>query len=262
MHDDIDKIQGSNTNRPTVIVTGGNSGIGLEITKAFVDAGYLVVVGARRDRGLTEKFGTQVIFERIDVRKESDHSKLVDKALGLSGRLDVYVNNAGFSAWRSIDRIDGEFLDEILSTNLKGAFWGCKAAASTLKAGGSIINISSIAGKRGTANNAAYVATKFGMNGLTQSLAKELGPLDVRVNALCPVLISTDGLLEALDGPQAPTGGTDPEAFIAKFSRENTALNRLPEGSDVAAMCVFLGSSAARSITGQCINIDCGVLPQ
>ena len=262
MHDDIGKGRGSNTDRPTAIVTGGSSGIGLEITKAFLDAGYLVVVGARRDRGLTEKFGAQVIFESIDVSEEFGHLKLVDKAIGVSGRLDVYINNAGFSAWRTIDRIDKEFLDEIIATNLKGAFWGCKAAASTLKPGGSIINISSIAGKRGSANNAAYVATKFGMNGLTQSLAKELGPSGVRVNALCPVLIITNGLLEALHDPQAPTGGADPEEFIAKFARENAALRRLPEGSDVGSACVFLASNAARSITGQCINVDCGVLPQ
>ena len=208
-----------------------------------------------------KKFGKQVFFESIDVRDEESHRKLVKLAIKFSGRMDVYVNNAGFSSWKSIDRIEGPFLDELLDTNLKGAFWGCKAAAESLKKGGSIINISSIAGKRGSANNSAYVASKFGMNGLTQSLAKELGAKGVRVNALCPVLIPTDGLLEALKGRQAPGRG-NPDDFISKFAVDNAALMRLPTGEEVGDMCVVLASKASSAITGQCINIDCGVFPQ
>jgi len=152
-------------------------------------------------------------------------------------------------------------LDDILSTNLKGAFWGCKAAAKVLKVEGTIINISSIAGKRGSSNNAAYVASKFGMNGLTQSLAKELGSRQIRVLALCPVLISTDGLLDALKSPYSPANG-NPEVFISNFTKGNSALLRLPSGREVGNMCVFLASNAASAMTGQCINVDCGVLPQ
>ena len=85
------------------------------------------------------------------------------------------MNNAGFSAWRPIGAIDDAFFDDMMAVNLKGAFWGCKAAAAAMRDGGAIVNISSLAGKRGTSNNAMYVATKFGMNGLTQSLAKEFG---------------------------------------------------------------------------------------
>jgi NAD(P)-dependent dehydrogenase (short-subunit alcohol dehydrogenase family) len=247
--------------QPIVVVTGGNRGIGLNITEAFVNAGYFVVIGARNDYGLHKKFGKQVIFESIDVRNEESHRKLVKLAIKHSGRLDVYVNNAGYSSWRSIDRIDAPFLDKLLDTNLKGAFWGCKVAAESLKKGGSIINISSIAGKRGSANNSAYVASKFGMNGLTQSLAKELGPKGIRVNALCPVLIPTDGLLEALNGPQSP-GRDNPEEFISKFTTDNAALQRLPTGEEVGDMCVVLASKASSAVTGQCINIDCGVFPQ
>lgn len=245
----------------SVVITGGNRGIGLDITDAFVKAGYFVVVGARQERGLQDRFGKYVAFQEIDVCNENDHKKLVGLAVEMTGGLDVYINNAGFSAWRPIQLIDEVFLEEILSTNLKGAFWGCKAAASALTNGGSIINISSIAGKRGSANNAAYVATKFGMNGLTQSLAKELGPRGIRVNALCPVLIDTDGLLEAMSGPYAP-GNDDPIAFLAKFAEENTALKRLPTGAEVASMCIMLASDAASAIAGQCINVDCGVFPQ
>jgi 3-oxoacyl-[acyl-carrier protein] reductase/meso-butanediol dehydrogenase/(S,S)-butanediol dehydrogenase/diacetyl reductase len=247
--------------KKSVVITGGNRGIGLDITDAFVKAGYFVVIGARQDLALEGRFGDLVAFQQIDVRNERDHRKLVDLAVARTGGLDVYVNNAGFSAWRPIDQIDELFLEDILNTNLKGAFWGCKAAASILQLGGSIINISSIAGKRGSANNAAYVASKFGMNGLTQSLAKELGPRGIRVNALCPVLIATDGLLQAMREPNAPGNG-DPMAFLSKFAIENAALKRLPTGKEVGDMCVMLASDDASAITGQCLNVDCGVFPQ
>jgi 3-oxoacyl-[acyl-carrier protein] reductase/meso-butanediol dehydrogenase/(S,S)-butanediol dehydrogenase/diacetyl reductase len=247
--------------KKSAVITGGNRGIGLDITDAFVKAGYFVVIGARQDRDLEGRFGDQVAFQRMDVRNESDHKKLVDLAVARTGGLDVYVNNAGFSAWRPIDQIDNVFLEDLLNTNLKGAFWGCKAAVSKLRQGGSIINISSIAGKRGSANNAAYVASKFGMNGLTQSLAKELGPRGIRVNALCPVLIATDGLLQAMREPNAPGDG-DPMTFLSKFAIDNAALKRLPTGAEVGAMCVMLASDAASAVTGQCINVDCGVFPQ
>jgi NAD(P)-dependent dehydrogenase (short-subunit alcohol dehydrogenase family) len=245
----------------SVVVTGGNRGIGLDITEAFVAAGYVVVVGARDGAGLEERFGDRVSFVAADVRREADHLRLAQVAQERTGEVSCYVNNAGFSEWRPIGNIDAEFLDNIISTNLKGAFWGCKAAVSAMTEGGSIINISSIAGKRGSANNSAYCATKFGMNGLTQALAKEVGPRGIRVNAVCPVLVPTAGLLEALQGPFAPAAG-DPAGFMSRFAEENAALRRLPSGAEIAAMCVFLASEAASAITGQCMNVDCGVYPQ
>jgi len=245
----------------TVVITGGNRGIGSYITEAFVEAGYTVVVGARSEAGLGTKFNSRVIFVPSDVRCEAEQFALVKKAIDKTGRLDVFINNAGYSEWRPIDQIDDIFLDDIIATNLKGAFWGCKAAVSVMKSGGSIINISSIAGKRGSSNNSAYVATKFAMNGLTQSLAKELGPRGIRVNGICPVLIRTDGLMKALKSPYGPANG-DAEEFIRKFAADNAALKRLPTATEVASMCLFLASNSSSAITGQNINIDCGVFPQ
>ena len=243
------------------IVTGGNRGIGLGITQSFVAAGYTVLVGARQDRNLEEKFGDKVIFVPTDVREEKAHHNIVQKAISMFGRVDVYVNNAGYSYWKPIAEIDDAFLGDLLDTNLKGAFWGCKAAAKVMQSNASIINVSSLAGKRGSSNNSAYVASKFGMNGLTQSLAKELGPRNIRVNAVCPVLIATEGLNEALDMEHAPGQG-DPAEFIANFTKSNAALLRMPTAVEVGQMCVFLASENASAITGQCINVDCGVLPQ
>jgi NAD(P)-dependent dehydrogenase (short-subunit alcohol dehydrogenase family) len=247
--------------KKTAIITGGNRGIGFNITESFIQAGYTVIVGARNENGIEKKLPSKPTFMRTDVRNESDMFALVQKAIDLTGRLDVFVNNAGFSKWLPIDKIDNEFLNDILATNLKSVFWGCKAAVSVMKRGGSIINISSIAGKRGSLNNSAYVATKFAMNGLTQSLAKELGPREIRVNGVCPVLVATEGLFDALKSPHAPANGK-PEEFIKKFATENSALKRLPTAKEVAAMCVFLASDSASAITGQNINVDCGVYPQ
>jgi NAD(P)-dependent dehydrogenase (short-subunit alcohol dehydrogenase family) len=245
----------------TVVITGGGRGIGLDITKAFFEAGYEVVIGARQKPDLGAEFADRVTFVPSDVCDESAHSKLIECAMQKTGKLDVYINNAGFSEWRPIAEIDEDFFDKLINTNFKGAFWGCKAAVNAMKEGGSIINISSLAGKRGSANNTAYCASKFGMNGLTQALAKEVGPRNIRVNAVCPVLIPTEGLIEALMSPHAP-GKSNPTAFIANFAADNAALKRLPSAAEVGAMCLFLASDASSAITGQCINVDCGVFPQ
>jgi NAD(P)-dependent dehydrogenase (short-subunit alcohol dehydrogenase family) len=123
------------------------------------------------------------------------------------------------------------------------------------------VNISSLAGKRGSANNSVYCASKFGVNGLTQALAKELGAKGIRVNAVCPVYIRTEGLEEALDAPQSPAAGRDVTAYLDEFAKSQAALQALPTERQVASACVFLASAAAGAITAQCINVDCGVLP-
>ena len=247
--------------KKTAIITGGNRGIGYHITKAFIDDGYEVFVGARQDLDLQSKLGSSVHFINVDVRQESAHQNIVNIAMEKTGRLDVYINNAGFSKWRSIANIDSEFLDDILNTNLKSVFWGCKAALAVMLPGANIINISSIAGKRGSSNNSAYCASKFGINGVTQSLAKEVGKRNIRVNAVCPVMIPTEGLLEVLKESESPVNG-DPETFIKNFRDTQAALTCLPVGSDIGNTCLFLASAAAAAITGQCINVDSGVFPQ
>ncbi|BDW85748.1 SDR family NAD(P)-dependent oxidoreductase [Roseicyclus marinus] len=244
----------------TVCITGGSRGIGRDLAIAFANAGYSVFAGARTESGV-ETAARGIRFVRMDARRDDDHAGLVETAVAETGRLDCYINNAGVSAWRPVIEIDEEFLEDMLSTNLKSAFWGSKRAALALSEGGTIINISSLAAKRGTPNNSAYCAAKFGMTGLTQALAKELGPKGIRVNALCPVLVRTPGLIEALSDPTSPAKG-DPEGFLAAFASSQSALGRLPTGAEVAAMALYLDSPAASAISGQSINVDCGVLPQ
>jgi NAD(P)-dependent dehydrogenase (short-subunit alcohol dehydrogenase family) len=247
-----------NNIKKTVIVTGGNRGIGFDIALRFAQENYTVFVGSRSDMEMSM---LNVHHVPMDVRRATDHQMIVNHAILRTGRLDAYINNAGYSEWRPIDAIDDDFLDDILATNLKGAFWGAKAAATALSHGGVIINVSSLAGKRGTANNSAYVATKFGMNGMTQALAKELGPKGIRVNGVCPVLIPTPGLMTALESAHAP-GGDNAISWMQDFAKTQSALGRLPTGREVADLCVYLAGNAASAITGQNINVDCGVLPQ
>jgi NAD(P)-dependent dehydrogenase (short-subunit alcohol dehydrogenase family) len=252
----------SKTKNRTVIVTGGSKGIGLAISRAFYEEGYTVVVGSRKRPQELSNLGSRVLFKSTDVRSEKDHLELAKAALNLTGRIDAYVNCAGISLWRPCQEVDSDFWDLIVDTNLKGLFWGCKTAAKVLKKDGCIINVSSLAGKRGSANNSVYCASKFGVNGITQSLAKELGAQGIRVNAVCPVYVKTKGVLEALAEGFSPAAGKDVEDYLNKFAFENSALKRLPLINEVAAVCVFLASAKASAITGQCINVDCGVLPQ
>jgi 3-oxoacyl-[acyl-carrier protein] reductase/meso-butanediol dehydrogenase/(S,S)-butanediol dehydrogenase/diacetyl reductase len=245
----------------TVVITGGSKGIGWEIAQTFARDGYKVISGSRTIReDLPLDISKNIKQLVVDVKNREDHLILVEAAIKWGDKLDCYINNAGFSEWRSIDAIDNSFLTNIFETNLFGYFWGSQAAATALREGGSILNISSLAAKRGTLNNSAYSASKFGVTGLTQSLSKELGPKGIRVNAVCPVLIETPGLMTALDAKYSPVD-KNISSFLENFAQNQSALGRLPTASEVAQLCLFLASEKASGITGQSINIDCGVLP-
>ena len=244
------------------MVTGGGKGIGAAISKEFHAAGYHVVIGSRGDSGLAGELGDRALFRSTDVRDPADLSALMQAAVDWTGRLDVAVNNAGYSQWRPAAEVDEAFWTQMIDTNLKGTFFGCQAAGVHLGEGGAVVNISSLAAKRGSANNSVYCASKFGINGLTQALAKEWGKRGIRVNAVCPVYVRTEGLLKALEEADAPPGGGDVQAYLRNFAASQAALGVLPKGEEIGQACLFLASSAASAITGQCINVDCGVLPQ
>jgi len=246
----------------SVVITGGGRGIGAAIARAFHAAGARVFICSRSDTGLAGSLGKTATFVAGDVRERGAHARFARAAVESAGRLDGWINCAGISRWRAAVDVDEAFWNEIIDTNLKGAFWGCSEAARRLTRGGWIVNISSLAGKRGSANNSVYCASKFGVNGLTQALAKELGPSGIRVNAVCPVYVETEGLEKALGEPVSPAGGAGTGTYLREFAEQNAALRRLPTGDEIAHTCLFLASEQASAITGQCINVDCGVLPQ
>ena len=244
-----------------VIITGGNKGIGLDITNAFLKKNFYVIILARTNINNTLLKNPNIKFFKADCTKEESFKAPIKFAVKKFKKIDTFINNVGMSEWKPIEKIDKKFLDKILFTNLYSYFWGCKFAAKYLKEYGSIINISSIAGKRGSKNNSAYSASKFAVNGLTQSLSKELGYKNIRVNAICPVLILTDGLKKALKSKFSPSN-KNTEIFLNEFAMNQSSLNRMPLGSEIASVCLFLSSNKSSAITGQCINVDCGVFPQ
>jgi NAD(P)-dependent dehydrogenase (short-subunit alcohol dehydrogenase family) len=248
--------------RPLALVTGGGRGMGANISRAFHAAGYRVAILSRQDEGLAASLGEQALYVPADVTRPADVDAAVRRAAQWGGAVSALVNNAGMSGWRPLADIDDEFWAAMIGVNLSGVLFTARAALPHLAPDAAIVNVSSLAGKRGSANNAAYCAAKFGVNGLTQSLAKELGPRGVRVNAVCPVYVDTAGLREALADPAAPPKGRSTDEYLEEFGRTQAALGRLPRGEEVAAVCVMLASPSASAITGQCINVDCGVLPQ
>lgn len=242
----------------TLVITGGSRGIGWSIAETFAKQGYKVLAGGRKaPSGKHEN----IRFFEMDVRNAADHEKMVKAAIDWTGQLDVSIQCAGVSQWRPIQDVDQAFWDLIMRTNAEGSYWGMQAAAKVLKSGGSIIAISSLAGKRGSANNSVYCASKFAINGMTQALAKELGPRGIRVNAVCPVYVETDTIIESLKDKRSPTGGQPVAEYFTAFAKGNSALHRLPLASEIASACLFLDSAGSSAITGQCINVDCGVLP-
>ena len=247
------------SSRKVVVVTGSSVGIGLSIVRRYLKEGYVVFSVARRAIDSLSKDHVHLI---ADLSEWSENTRVASIIQSKVECVNILVNNVGKSEWKSLEKINHEFLEKMFSLNVNSYFSMTQSLLNSFSRDAAIINISSMAGKRGSANNSVYSATKFAVNGLTQSLAKELGPRGIRVNALCPVLVESEGLSIALEQPDAPAEKMGAEIFLQQFAASQSALNSLPSAEDVANFCIFLSSSYASSITGQCINVDCGVFPQ
>jgi 3-oxoacyl-[acyl-carrier protein] reductase len=238
------------------LVTGGTQGIGYAIAEDFLKAGAQVAITGR------DAAKTQAVADKLaaatggvcagfgaDVADSAQVEALFSALLERFKRLDVVVNNAGITKDGLLMRMSEEDWDQVLATNLKGAFLVCKAACRPLlKAkGGSIINISSVVGVSGNPGQANYAASKAGLIGFTKSLAKELASRNVRVNVVAPGFITT-----------AMTEELTPEAKAALFAQ--IPLGRFGEPHEIAQVCRFLGSDASRYITGQVIRVDGGMM--
>ncbi|MAD57065.1 MAG: short-chain dehydrogenase [Porticoccus sp.] len=248
-----------NLKTKTIIIIGGTKGIGRTISAKFLDCGYNVISGSRKEHN---PFNNDNFYSlKLNVINNNEFENFFLKAKKISKKITTLINNVGVSEWKPIEKINKDFLDKMFLTNIYSTFFSIKCCIKNFDSVNSIINISSIAGKRGSINNSAYCSTKFALNGLTQSLAKELGQRDIRINSICPVLIDTPGLRDAMKKKYSP-GYHGFENFIKAFKETQVALNELPTSEDVANMCIFLSSSSSKSITGQNINLDSGVFPQ
>lgn len=239
------------------LVTGGNSGIGLGIARAFALAGAQVLIGGRnedRTARVVEELtaaGGKVAGFGCDVSNEHDVAAFVEHAAGLHGRIDVCVANAGGveSGMSSIENMSTEEWRASIGLNLDGVFFLYRAALRHMipARSGSLIAVSSVAAIR-TSGVAHYAAAKGGVNALTMNLSDKLGPHGIRINAIMPGFVRTPASERALAN----------ERFVSGLLRR-IPVGRVGDPRDIAALALFLASDNAGFITGQSFVVDGGM---
>ena len=248
------------------IITGGGHGIGSVIATRFAAEGAAVAIcGTGRPRlestvaGIVSS-GGRALAVVADVSDEAAVKPMVEATVARFGGLDILVNNAGIAGPTApVTEMKREEWERTLAINLTGAFLCAKHAIPHMVArgGGRILNITSVAGKIGYALRSAYAASKWGMIGLTRSLALEVGANDITVNAIAPG--STKGeRIAAVVRDRAAALGRTPEEIEREFFLEQNALRRMVEPEEIAAMALFLASEEARNITGETISVSAG----
>ena len=240
-------------NDKVVIITGASQGIGRTMATVFAESGANVICVARSEDKIKElsseieNKGGRAIPIACDIGDGSAFSNTIKSVVDQFGKLDILINNAGITRDALLMRMNESQWDEVIQTNLKGAFFGMKAAIKPMMKNkfGRIINITSIVGLTGNPGQANYAASKAGLIGMTQSIAKEVGSRGITVNCIAPGWIDTE-MTEEL-----------PE------NSKRDLLDRIPIGKigkpeNIAHAAVFLASDEASYITGQTITVDGG----
>lgn len=238
------------------IVTGGSRGIGRAVCLALAERGARVLACAR-DASLLEQLvsesrsrelGGSIESRVVDVTDRAALDGLVEVTAETLGRIDILVNNAGITRDGLLMSMEDDQFDEVLTTNLRSAFWLCRAASRVMvrQRWGRIINMSSVTGVMGNAGQANYAASKAGLIGLTKTIARELGKRNVTCNAVAPGFIDTE-MTQNL-----------PEKVKETF-RQLIPLGRFGTVEDVAETVAFLAGDSAAYITGQVILVDGGM---
>lgn len=232
-----------------VLIAGGARNIGEASARKLVEEGAKVVIGDLLDaegQALADDLGSAARYVHLDVTSEEDWAAAVGVATSAFGKLNVLFNNAGIFNLSSIQRYRREQWQQMLDVCLTGPFLGIKAATDSIIAagGGSIINTSSIDGLRGTPYAHGYIAAKFGLRGLTKSVAMELAPHGIRVNSLHPGRISTPAT-DAMPSDMIPI-----------------PLGRVGQPDDIASFVLFLASEESSFATGAEFVVDGGTVQQ
>jgi meso-butanediol dehydrogenase/(S,S)-butanediol dehydrogenase/diacetyl reductase len=253
------------------IVTGAARGIGRGISEALADAGASVVLAdVASASGVTYELSSAAQLEEAaraaagrgrgkalavacDVTRADQVEALVARARDTFGRIDLVVNNAGVVHFAPLEEIDEARWDFVYAVNVKGPYLVSRAALADLtKTRGSIVNIVSVAGKRGYATGSLYCSSKFAVVGLTQSLAAELGPRGVRVNAVCPGILATHMWTHHLTS-EARGGRAAFEAAV----KQSIPLGREQTPADIAGAVIYLATSP--NVTGVSLNVAGGM---
>ncbi len=245
------KLQGK-----VAIVTGASKGIGASTAVYLADAGASVVVNYSSskqdaDRVVAEIVakGQKAVAVQANLSKEADVRRLFTETKKAFGRVDILVNNAGIYEFAPLDAITPEHFRKMFDLNVLGLLLASQEAARHIgPAGGSIINISSVAGKTSLATAAVYCATKAAVNSITGTLAQELGPHKIRVNAIGPGMVETEGVR---------TAGIDKGELRVNIEAQ-TPLGRIGRPQDIAPAVVFLASDDAAWLTGETLYISGG----
>ncbi|SDF70365.1 SDR family NAD(P)-dependent oxidoreductase [Halorientalis regularis] len=248
----------------TALVTGASQGIGRSIAIVLANHGADVALGARGD-GIYETAeligdDAETLPVELDVTDEASVRDAVEATVDAFGALDVLVNNAGIGGPTApIEEVTVEEWDRTQDVNLRGAFLMCKHAAPHLRESdqGSVINISSIAGKDPYPTRTPYSASKAGMIGFGRSLAYELGDDDVTVNTICPGAVEGDRI-ERMIERQADERGVSFEEAMAERVTDRLPLDSIVAPEDVGELVAYLASDHARNLTAQDINLDSG----
>ena len=237
------------------LVTGGSRGIGRAICIELAKKGVDVAINyagndqqAQETAQACQELGVKTLLLKGSVADAAFCEGMIRQVLETFGHLDILVNNAGITRDNLAMRLSDEDFQQVLDTNLKGAFFCCRGAYRPMmkQRSGRIINVSSIVGLRGNAGQANYAASKAGLIGMSKSLAKELASRNVTVNVVAPGFIQTD-MTDAL-----------PEK-VRQSLLESIPMGRLGQGEDVAKAVAFLASEDASYITGQVLCIDGGM---
>ena len=242
-----------------VLITAGASGIGLEIARAFAATGARVFVCDIDDKALSAiaRDIPGVIAQRCDMASRTEIERMVPAAVKALGGLDVLVNNAGIAGpTQPVDKMPPAEWDKVVAVNLTGMFDVSRLAIPHLKLSraGVIVNLSSISGRYGFPNRSPYAATKWGVIGLTKTLAMELGEFGIRVNAIAPGAVEGPRLIRVFEGRATISGRTLDEERARAMSEQS--IKDTIDPRDIAALAVFLASGAAKSISGQVLPID------